>query len=278
MEMQNGNQNIESTENKNKINERLTGHYDQLTIENTYLLVGESIEEPIEVSGGLITYSEIIKDHFSNLVVVKDLPRLDFEYLENFYKEKGLPLALAINENKLSSNDKESLEKKGFKVKNKSAYMVYEGTELNSNDKVQIQEATTETKRNDYLEILRKVFCEGEGVYGGLSTEYLDATERYFKVYPQDRRLDYIAYYEGSPVGTTSFLFNDNYAVIIAAATLPEFQKKGIAKSMISKGIQKMSGKTIFLVTETKTVNEDIYKRMGFNTKLIEPVYIKEKI
>jgi len=133
-------------------------------------------------------------------------------------------------------------------------------------------------KRNDYLEILRKVFCEGEGVYGGLSTEYLDATERYFKVYPQDRRLDYIAYYEGSPVGTTSFLFNDNYAVIIAAATLPEFQKKGIAKSMISKGIEKMSGKTIFLVTETKTVNEDIYKRMGFNTKLIEPVYIKEKI
>lgn len=255
--------------------EMLVNHR-QLPIENTYLLVGESIEEPIEVKGGLITYSDIIKDYYCNVVVVTDFNQVDLEKAEEFYKERKVSLSLAVLEEDLTEETRDKLKKENFILKSRNAYMVFQGKPEKVNGQIDISKAEGKEQEQDYIDIFRKVYCEGEGVYGGLSTDYIRATERYFKIYPKERRFDYVAYSEDKPIGITTFLFNDNFAVIIGVAVLPEYRGKGVAKSIIYKGITELEDKTFFLGTEAGTENELIYKRMGFDTKVIEDIFTKE--
>ncbi len=160
---------------------------------------------------------------------------------------------------------------------------------LKKNNKIKILRVDKKREK-DYIYVFKTVFCEGEGVYGGLSTDYLEALKKFFKNYPRSRRINFVAYMGEKPVATTTFLFNKKYALIIGVAVLSEFRNKNIAKTLVFKGIDELKNKgkvwksdftqnkIVFLGTEAGTENEKIYEKMGFETKIIENIYVKKEV
>jgi ribosomal protein S18 acetylase RimI-like enzyme len=60
-------------------------------------------------------------------------------------------------------------------------------------------------------------------------------------------------------------------------AVLESFRKKGVAKALTASCVNKFRDKILFLGTEEDSVNEKIYKKMGFETVGIGRCYKENK-
>jgi ribosomal protein S18 acetylase RimI-like enzyme len=82
----------------------------------------------------------------------------------------------------------------------------------------------------------------------------------------------YIAYLDHKPAGVCLFVLTDGVAGIYAVATLPEFRKKGVATTLMKRGIHDAREKgcqTITLQVSTGSYAESLYRKLGFDVRFI---------
>lgn len=253
----------------------LTQNEDLLS-EHLKLQEGSLITERKIIDGCVLVYSKYTNDLGWNHAYVTRLSDGLFEKIKEFFDARERPVVICFSDQK-ELNLKILLKDKKFSLECQDAVMVYKGNETNVQDSdIKLIEGDREEK--DHLDIFKKVFCnEGEDVYSGLSEGYLASVEDYFINYPKERRLDFLFQKEGLSVGMASVLFNERYALITGVAVLKEFRGQGIAKRLVRKCICEVKDKVIFDLTEKDSVNEEIYKKMGFETVLIGKYYVERR-
>ncbi len=75
----------------------------------------------------------------------------------------------------------------------------------------------------------------------------------------------YIAYEDNTTVGLIGYQIKQGYVEIMSLAVIPAYQKKGIAKDMLTQILNMLNGKEIRLVTHPKNTPAIIlYLKFGF--------------
>ncbi len=251
---------------------------DKLPLKNIELNKGLYITETRDVDDAVLVYNKNADDSYWNYGYVTYLDEDLLLKIKKYFQGKGLPAAIYITEKNETKGTRRLLKQNGFKLDYQDSIMVFKGEQFESERKFKIKEVKNKDDERDYLDVYRKVFCEeGEDVYSGMSDGYLKSVEDYFKKYSQERRIDLVVYEDQKPVGIVSIMFDKEYVLIMGIAVLDEFRKKGISTSFISEAIKRFKDKTIFLSTEAGSINEEIYKKMGFETVLIDKCYIENE-
>jgi len=249
-----------SSENKKLID------LQELVKKEIFLNVGSSISECIEDKNNIISFSRFVDNIYCNNAYIEDYDDSLISKYQPYFDKKKLPLVFYVTNETEPRNVEELLQEKGFRLTGTDAVMVLKTSSKFTNEDIDIKEVEKKDEQA-YLEIFDEVFCkEGDDVYSGTSRGYLDVLKFYFKNYPKERRFDYIAYKGDKPVGIAQVKFDEKYALLESIAVLQGFRNKGIIKSIIGDIGERFDDKIVFLSTEEGSVNDEIYKKLGFKT------------
>lgn len=244
---------------------------------NIELNKGLYITESEEIDSVIFVHDKYVKDNYWNYAYLKE-PVLKLDEIENFFRERGVSSSVYILAEPSYEDVRKELIRNGYELSYSDAIMVFKGSSIKATKNIEIKKADSEISKNEYLKIYKEVFCdEGEDVYSGLGDGYLKNIQNYLDNYPQNIRYNIVAYIDGKPAGIATVLFDDEYAVIMNVAVLEEFRNMGVAKSLSADCLNKFSDKTLFLGTEEGSVNEGIYKKMGFETVAVGKCYKEKK-
>lgn len=225
----------------------------------------------------IFVHDKFVDDNYWNYAYLKQ-PKLDLQKIREYFVSKNLLSSVYLLDSDKFKEVEEELVGNGFELSYSDAEMVFEGQKPEGGQKFETKEANNPEAEKDFLKVYSDVFvAEGEDVYSGLSDGYLKNIEEYFKKYPKENRWDLVAYTDGKPAGIATVVFNDQYALIMNVAVTPQYRRMGIAKDLSQSCIKKFYGRTIFLGTEKGSIDEAIYKRMGFRTVAVGKCYSESK-
>lgn len=245
-----------------------------LPIKNIELNTGMYVTDLKKIGNSFLVHDKEVDDNYWNYLYTEKLNESLIGEGKTFFHERNLPLSIYFLDDK---DVKCTLEEKGFNLSYQDAIMVFEGP-INRNDgNFEVKAVKSKNEEEDFIKIYKEVFCDkGAGVYSGLSGGYLNNIKGYFSKYPKGKRLDLVAHKDGEPMGITSVVFDDQYAAIMNVAVSEKYRRMGVANELTNECIKRFNGKIIFLSTEKESINEGIYRKLGFKTVVIGNCY-KEK-
>lgn len=241
------------------------------------LNVGCFVTECFEDDGNLISYSKYIKDSFWNNVGITHYSDELVEKYEQYFTNRKRRVSFYLTEMTKPENAAELLEKRGYSKDDTDAIMVLSEPPITSSDSFVITE-DPESAENIFLEIFDEVFCkEGEDVYSGTSKDYLLALNDYFNNYPRNTRNNLVIFNGENPIGIAQALFDEKYVLLGSIAVLSQYRRQGATRKLISYVGEKFKDKIVLLSTEKGSINERIYKELGFETVLNGSLYTKKE-
>jgi len=129
-----------------------------------------------------------------------------------------------------------------------------------------------------YLEIFAKA-RSGDGDIYGAPPDVLEGLRKIFNGSRPPagvKAFALMAYKDKTPAGNVIGVYNQDFMLLNGLGIVPEFRGLGIAKALTKEVIghaHKLGIHTMTLQTESSSVNEAIYKKMGFATKFNSAYY-----
>jgi ribosomal protein S18 acetylase RimI-like enzyme len=248
-----------------------------LPIQNIQLNKGLYITDSEEDENTIYIYDKYVEDNYWNYAYLKQ-PVLNLDKIKNYFHSKNIPASAYFLDDEKFKNIETTLTSNGFSLSYTDAIMTHYGNPISLNTEHVIEEVKTQGQQDDFVKVYSDVFVdEGEDVYSGLSDGYVNNIQDYFANYPKDKRYDLTTYKNQQPAGIATVVFNNQYALIMNVAVSPKYRKQGIAKALSIKCISEFKDRVVFLSTEKDSIDEDIYRRMGFSTVAIGKCYKEVK-
>lgn len=244
------------------------------------------------IGGALLLYSDIIDDFFwnyatqINITNEKDITNEKVEKLIKeitaFYLKKDRLPSIYLTPFSQPKNISKHLEKHGFRIELKDAWMIYEKeVPLIEKQKTLL---IKEVQSNADMDIFINVFYEAYGgasedePYGELPPTYGEALRLSFEKPPNEPSIiHYLGFNNGRPVGIGTLISSNGFGGIYNVGTSSRYRRKGIGSAISLKAIEdsKKEGNTAtYLMTEEGSYVEDFYRRLGFSTKFIGCGYV----
>lgn len=246
---------------------------EDLVRESAKAIVGYSVDGVEVIDGNPVFYSDFIDDYYCNLAHIYNFNNQAIKKIINFFKKRELPVALYVLDKKI-----EEVIQNDYKQVNEDIYMIIEKPIRFESNEIKVKQVSNQNEEDEFLSIFQKVFCEGDGVYGGISKGYLDAIKQYFKKFPKKKHKDFIASIDGITVGTISIIIQNNLVIASSLAVLPKYRGLGVSKALLSVALNPFIEKKLCtLCTEHNSVNEKIYKKIGFKTVGTAKTYLKKE-
>lgn len=239
-----------------------------------------------KISEAELLYSDAVTDSYWNYAtsvsvraagIGKLLDRIAFFYTEM----KGKP-AVYLTHGRGKGIDK-ALIKNGFRLKYTDSWMVYAGrSKAHGSADIHIERVSTRAGILHFIKIFETVYgLKGTGPYKGLQKGYAKALlGAYGRRYPGKSVAFYLAYTSRKPVGCAMLITSGRYAGLYGLGVLQGYRGRGIARALTAGRIsdaREMGASTIFLQTERGSINEKIFRRMGFRTEFVGRCFVKSE-
>ena len=234
----------------------------------------------------LIVLSDLIEDNYYNYcagLCINNINEfiINWNQIKNSFPKDREP-ALYISP--LSNiYCKQNVFLKNFKNVYTDAWMVLENENyletFNIPDNIIIKKVSTFNEFKEFIDVFKKAYSSDDpsDPYGNLSPTYTDALKRSFDKNDLYKKNHYIGFINGIPAGVATAITKDDLVGIYNVATISEYRKKSIGKSLMSYIVKDLyqQNTTIFLQTEKDTFVETWYKKQGFQTMFLGECYIE---
>jgi ribosomal protein S18 acetylase RimI-like enzyme len=128
---------------------------------------------------------------------------------------------------------------------------------VKENDDINIQEVSQETLQ-DYLTFQ----FEQNSVHGHPFAEQKQS--QHVKNFTNEKIMQVIAFYKGTPAGTVDVIISEKTAEIDALVVHEEFQRKGIGSQLQKFVMDRFSDKIVILVAEGDDTPKDMYRKQNY--------------
>lgn len=230
-------------------------------------------------------YSENLTETWVNFASVLEIDKVNLntciDTIIDFYSSRNRRPSVFLLKDKTLDHLISNLEQQGFTLNYSDSLMTFEKNDSKlSIDGYIVKKVENPEEMSLFIDLFYKAHTGGEGeIYGEAAKEYRDCFMKAY-LHPQSeiRREYYIGYLNNHPTTYGCIFIKDSVAGLYAIGSIPEYRKKGLAKAlslyMVERSKQMGAG-DIFLLTETNSINEAIYTKMGFKTKFIYSGYSK---
>ena len=233
-----------------------------------------------------IYYSDLIEDEYWNYAYLKSGDDLEGTIKEVTSKMKQINRKPAIYITSNIMNEKLEQE-----IKNMNLELLYIDCWmfLDNLEKFEKYENTLDFSICVVDKVLYKTFAkivmdgfsgdDPDDPYNNLPEGYRKSIERSFerKNDGQIQIISYMGMKNNEPICTATVIHNHNKAAIYNITTVKKYQKKGICKQMmffLINELNKLNIKEICLQTEKGYYTEEIYRKIGFEEKILGKVFI----
>ncbi|MDE1869063.1 MAG: GNAT family N-acetyltransferase [Candidatus Micrarchaeota archaeon] len=235
------------------------------------------------IKGAELLYSDAVSDPYWNYATSVNVRTITkgnmLEAIISFYSErKALPaLYIASGDNRIGR----ALARYGFKAKYADSWMVYTGRKIRDNNSgVVVKKVSNKGEMRHFTRIFETVYgLKGTGPYKSLEKGYGKALFGAFGHKQKGKSVAfYLAYLGGKPVGCAMLVTSGRYAGLYGLGVLQRYRGRGIARALTARRIadaRQMGANIIFLQTEKGSINEKIFKKMGFKTELIGRCFVR---
>ena len=247
---------------------------------------GIYISEYAKFNNGVVVYSDMIKDHFSNYIQMDSTTRGNFytEWKENRKKliARDRKATLYVFPNTNLYDNREKYLKDNFKLESEEVWQIYDNFEDVENIETKCSLNIRLEKTNDmnlYADINDKGFNtnDKDDPYGSLDTEY----KKVFLKYKNTNNINYkqefyIVYNEDIPVGAITLTYNNFIMGIYGLTILREYRKQGIGKDILKQVLILAKNKNLklaFLQTEHGYYPAKMYSKIGFKDLCMLYIY-----
>jgi predicted GNAT family acetyltransferase len=245
---------------------------------------GMYFDKKISLNGCDIFLSDIIEDGFWNYAFVPsyiDL-KLVLDGIEQQFQKASRQPCIYIADAQKHPTVIQTLTERRYVPLSEESFMTY-----SSKQSITVKPTTLSTKRvvdeasqKDFVEVFSSAYGgekTAEQPYGELDKTYMDALMRSFGgLY---KFFHYICYEGKTPVSIATLCYVNGKGGLYNVGTVPTYRGKGYGtvatKVCIDKWLE-LGGDTLFLQTETESVVEKWYYKLGFNLNFVGQTYSKE--
>ena len=199
------------------------------------------------------------------------------EQVEAYYHSRSLPVCWWIGPSSKPSNLVDLLKSRGW---------TYEATDLGlAADlrtvpirQIEIQGLSIEQIREpkgvmDFAEVFASFFEPREAE--ALRRVYRKIADHGFR--DEDPLQNFIAYFEGKPVATSSYFTSNGVAGFYDCLTIPTMRRKGIGQAMMMKRFGEVLTKGIYWATLSSSHDSrGLYQRLGFQEYCKFSTFVKQ--
>lgn len=244
---------------------------DSIILENARYLFSRNLNETwVNCASGLEA-NQIDTESFTTKVI-------------QFYQNKNRNPSVFLLKDTSSDGLISNLKLRGFKLDYSDSLMTYEGNDsFQSVKDFLIKKVENKTEMNQFIELFYQAHTgANDEVYGEADKEYRNCFMDSF-LNPTDKvkREFYIGFLNKQPVSYGVIFLNGDVAGLYAIGTIPERRKKGLARVLsitLVNRAKDLGAVEIFLLTETGSINEKIYAKMGFKSKFVYLGYSKKSV
>ncbi|RTR29529.1 GNAT family N-acetyltransferase [Robertmurraya yapensis] len=205
---------------------------------------------------------------------VKGLKDGDEKYIDriiDFYNEKSIPLRFELAPGHVSSTLLTYLSEKGFYQNDFHTTLYANSLVAKGENELAIREL-----RSDEFDTFAEIYTRGFQMPSFLKNGVAQNNE---VLHDKEEWTFYLACIEDEPAGIGVLFIKDNVATLAAAATTPQFRKKGIQRSLIKHRIYQAFQKgCILLVSQARfgSTSQNNLERAGFNIGYTKSIWIKK--
>ena len=228
--------------------------------------------------------SNLIADSVWNYGTVDDLTEQSLFDFESFCKKIGKPANLYVSR-ELAVKHNDLLVEHGFTAPLDDGDLVTETwmefvkKNYNLEKNFDIQKVSTEKQKQDFLEVFVAAYGgekTPEKPYGDLPDEYGECIKKSFD---NSKFYNFVCYCRGIPVSVATLCMSDEFGGLYNVGTKPQYERRGFGLAVTDACINQwisLSGKILFLQTETGTGIDSWYERIGFRRVFDGIIYEKE--
>ena len=228
----------------------------------------------IQKDGYLYFLSDIITDGYWNYACRLDGTNLAEPSIDQVFFDHSRPSSIYV----INSEEKPMMS--GFELISEESFMVYKSETTRLNDMFIVKRAEKGKSMDDFINVFTSAYGgekSPEQPYGELDGTYVDALIRSFD---NDEQFHHFVCYNGDEaVSVASLCTKDKMAGLYNVGTSPAGRGHGYGTAVTLaciKDWQEGNGKKLFLQTETGSVVEKWYQKLGFETVFIGRIYSKE--
>ena len=254
---------------------------------NYDLLYGMYFSELISGPNYDIYICDIIKDkdwNYANIYSnygLSDFHKLINNIEEIFFK-KERNSSVYLNQSNIRFEECISkLIKAGYENFFHESFMILEDVPSMSQkrDMVTVERLTSSQHEIDFITVFTLAYEEeisADNPNGSGNDDYIRALKRSFNM--TNKYYQFILYFKNKPVAVGSLGYSNGYGGIYNIGTVPEFRGQGFGTIITMACIEQwknLGGKTLFLQTETGSIGEKLYNKLGFKTLFTGIIYSK---
>ena len=227
--------------------------------------------------------SDIIEDEFWNYVVLHENCNLSNALLdfEEMFADVDRKPSVYIIDGGGCPEVLEYLEQNGYQKMSEESFMVFDSQlPMQINKNILIKQVVDDKTTYDFIEVFLSAYGgekTPEQPYGELDKAYLDALTRSFD--NGDKFIHFVCYEGSIPVSGATLCFEEGKGGLYNVGTKPNSRGKGYGTAVTIECInewKKRCGEVLFLQTETGSVVEQWYYKLGFKLEFVGSIFCKE--
>ena len=245
---------------------------------------GLYFDQKVQVDDINIYLSKNISDGFWNYAFVPEGLSSPAQLIpiENFFEFiNRSPSIYIIDDNPLSKTTK-ILTENGYTQISEESFMTYssEIEPVKSQPSIKVVRAEEGDYLHDFLDIFGSAYGgekTPEQPYGELDVTYIDSLKRSFL--QKTQFYHYLCYSDNCPVSIATLCYSNGKGGLYNVGTSPVQRGKGYGTIATKACIEKwkdLGGNSLFLQTETVSLVEQWYGRLGFRINFIGKIFTKE--
>ncbi len=208
----------------------------------------------------------------------KQVERIEAEFTKlNRQSAFYLPQQINLSEFSLS------LQNADYKLRTSEVFMFHDGENLIDLDFKALKKVKSESELETFMKIFDDCYRSEDELAGrgsGFNQCLQSTKDDWYRFHKNDRVEFFILYHDEIPVGIVSLTNYEGMGYISNIGILPAYRGLGLGKQITLFGVhmsKKHGNKIHFLIAEQNGATEKIYNKIGFVSKLVCDLLVKEK-
>jgi N-acetylglutamate synthase and related acetyltransferases len=254
--------------------------------EQHYLLQeGMYFADKDSTNNGVIYLSDLIKDFYWNMLVLKDDIKLDDKILNqieiDFGKNKRSSCIYLFSNDFQYADNSKFLQQHGYASAGRETWQVYDGRSITINEEKELKLVRTQKDKEDFIDVFVSAYGGEKSLeqpYGALPNTYVDCLRR--SMDDTKKNHHFIVYNNQFPASVATLCFEDGIGGLYNVGTKPAYRGRGFGLYVTQACIEqwkKLKGNSLFLQTEIGSKVENWYKSLAFTEVFVGEFYVKEE-
>lgn len=175
------------------------------------------------------------------------------------------------------------LQNYGYEIKTSEVFMFHDGKNVPTLNFDSLKKVSSESELETFMKIFDDCYRsedEKAGRGSGFNQCLQSTKDDWYRFHKNNRVEFFILYFENKPVGIISLTNYESMGYISNIGVLPAYRGMGLGKQITLFGVEmskKHGNQVHFLIAEQGAAPEKIYGKIGFESKLVCDLLVKEK-